>query len=145
MSEPASHAEIIKRVAEKPGLADFDKDEKLKYEVYKLTIEEILNILENEDLDSISLKDLQDYKKGLNEIERGFFAFYRGSIVKGKGLEPKVIQPLIDQPGTKLTMAASFKKDRNEEECLNKLKECRLLLFQLVEHLRAIKLEASSP
>ena|SRR2546428_5393300 len=144
MTDAVAQARIINEVANKKELAQFkEKDDRYKYELYKLTIKEIFKILEGNQegsvaLDEIDLKDLQDYKKGLQEIESGFYALYSGGKVTGRGLEPKTIQPMIDQAGTKLTMAAKFKAKGEEEECLNKLKEGRLLLFHLVEHLDAV-------
>lgn len=146
MTDAAAQARIINEVAKKPELANLEKNDRYRYELYKLTIKEIFKILEGNQegsvsLDEIRLEDLQDYKKGLEQIGSGFYALYRGGKVKGRGLEPTTIQSMIDRPGTKLTRAAELKAQGEEEECINKLKEGRLLLFLLVEHLEAVKLE----
>lgn len=145
MTDAAAHARIITDQAIKTGLTNL-ADDKVRYLLYKLTIKVIFDILTGSqdgsvDLDELTPEDLRDYKNGLEEIGASFYDLYSRGKVKGRGLEPNIIQPLIDQAGTKLTMAAKYKDKGDEERCLDKLKEGRFQLFHLVEHLKAVRLE----
>ena len=145
MTDGAAHARIIIALATKTGLTNL-VDDKVRYQLYKLTIEEIFDILAGSpdgrvDLGELTLDDIRDYKDALAEIRTGFYDFYKRGKIKGRGLEPPIVQPMIDRASTKLTMAAKFKRRGDEEGCLTKLSEGCLELFNLVEHLKAVRLE----
>ncbi len=132
---------IVKQVAQKKQLGDFTKHDKLRFRAYQFTIEEIFTILQTE-LDDLPEPDLQEYKRGLNEIGGGFYDLYTSSI--SGALKKDIIQPLLDKAGTKLSTAISFKSQGREEEYLDRLKECRSLLFDLKEYLMTINFDKPS-
>jgi hypothetical protein len=148
MTDAAAHARIITEQATTNGLTAYENDDKVRYQLYKLTIQVIFDILKGSQkrgigLDQIDFDDLQRYKEGLEEIASEFYGI-RG-IISSRRSNPDSIQELIDQASTKMTRAASLKEKGKEEECLDKLKECRLKLFHLVEYLETVTIEDNKP
>jgi hypothetical protein len=74
MSQAGSNISTLQRMALTQGVKDFNAaNDDLKFIIYKLTINEIFNILQNTNLRVLPLEILSDFEDCLAKIIAGFF------------------------------------------------------------------------
>lgn len=118
------------------GIYDLNAvSEESKLKVYKLTLEEILNLLLHKDLETLPKKTLKDLKDGLRETIQVFFILRNSKL--GMRLNLSEVIPIISDANSHLLAASSILETAGKTvEYFQYLQVCRDRIYETLEQLQ---------